>query len=177
MLIESSTVIPLLKRITPQIHRDMRGEFVETFSLKTHIFQKEDGAVIEFLEDDISVSKKNVLRGLHGDRKTWKLIQCLCGSLYFVVVDMRPNSSAFLKWEAFRLDDQIRQQVLVPAGCVNGYLTLSEQCIFGYKQSAYYSGAGQQLSVRWNDPKLKIEWPVSDPVLSERDATAPLLSL
>src|SRR5690348_6952327 len=89
MKIEQSIKVNDLKTITPYIFNDFRGEFLETFNKKDYIFYSVDGATIDFIEDDISVSRRGVLRGLHGDEKTWKLIQCLHGEIYYVVVDMR----------------------------------------------------------------------------------------
>lgn len=172
MNIKDSTVIPGLKVITPEVFHDFRGEYVETYNARTYKFQDLAGRPVEFVEDDISMSRQNVLRGLHGDQKTWKLIQCLWGAFYYVVADMRRSSPGYLKWECFTLSDRNRTQVLVPAGCANGHLVLSEQCIFSYKQSQHYSGMSQQFTVRWNDPALGVYWPVREPVLSQRDSGA-----
>lgn len=161
-----------LKIIQPKVFYDFRGEVLESFSEDSYIFQDMDGHPIQFVEDDFSVSNQNVLRGLHGDSKTWKLLQCLSGQIYLVVVDMRKDSPTYLNWEAFTLNEKNRIQVLVPAGCANGHLVISERCIFSYKQSQYYSGMQKQFTVRWNDPKLNIFWPVHNPVLSERDSNA-----
>ena len=172
MKISESTKIPGLRVITPEVFHDFRGEFVETYSAKTYQFQDCSGQPIAFVEDDISVSRQHVLRGLHGDANTWKLIHCLFGALYYVVVDMRKGSPCYRRWESFDLNDQNRKQVLVPAGCANGHLVLSDKCIFSYKQSQHYSGMQNQFTVRWNDPKLKIFWPVPQPLLSHRDQGA-----
>jgi dTDP-4-dehydrorhamnose 3,5-epimerase len=176
MKISSSSVISDLVTISVPIHYDYRGEYVETFRADTYEFRDRDGASIKFVEDDISVSRRNVLRGLHGDAKTWKLIQCLWGEFYYVVADMRKDSPTYLRWQSFVLNDRNRMQVLVPAGCANGHLVLSEKAIFSYKQSQYYSGMSTQFTVRWDDPKLGIHWPVREPILSERDAGAAPLS-
>lgn len=175
MEITESTKIADLKVVTPCVFHDFRGEYVETFSAKRYEFFDSDGRQIEFVEDDISVSRQNVLRGLHGDVKTWKLIQCLYGEFYYVVVDMRKDSETYLNWEAFAVNDKNRKQVLVPAGCANGHLCLSEKCIFSYKQSQYYQSADEQFTVRWDDPKLKIYWPIKNPILSQRDSSAQFL--
>ncbi|MCC7359392.1 MAG: dTDP-4-dehydrorhamnose 3,5-epimerase family protein [Anaerolineales bacterium] len=175
MHIQVSRVIADLKLITPDIHYDYRGEYVETFSRRGYDFHDAAGQPIEFVEDDISVSRRHVLRGLHGDSRTWKLIQCLQGEFYYVVADLRRGSPSYRRWESFILNDRNRRQVLVPAGCANGHLVLSDTCIFSYKQSQYYSGAHDQFTVRWNDPFLNIHWPIQNPLLSERDSTAPLL--
>ena len=175
MQIKESQKISDLKIITPYIFHDFRGEYVETFSKKDYLFTDSNGSSVDFVEDDISVSKHGVLRGLHGDAKTWKLIQCLIGEIYVVVVDMRKDSPTYLNWEAFAVNEKNRIQILIPAGCANGHLCLSEKCIFSYKQSQYYSGMENQFTVRWDDPRLQIFWPINNPMISVRDASAKLL--
>jgi dTDP-4-dehydrorhamnose 3,5-epimerase len=176
MKISTSAKIPGLRVITPDVFYDFRGEFVETYRLETYRFDDLNGQPVRFIEDDISVSRRHVLRGLHGDAKTWKLVQCVQGAIYYVVADLRKESNGYLQWESFALNEQNRQQVLVPAGCANGHLVLSESCVFTYKQSEYYSGMRHQFTVRWDDPKLGIFWPVRQPMLSERDASAAYLT-
>jgi dTDP-4-dehydrorhamnose 3,5-epimerase len=175
MEIAESTKIYGLKIVTPYVFHDFRGEYVETFSTQRYEFYNRQGKRIEFVEDDISVSRQNVLRGLHGDNRTWKFIQCLYGELYFVVVDMRKDSPTYLNWESFAVNDRNRKQILVPAGCANGHLCLSEKCIFSYKQSQYYDGSEKQFTVRWDDPKLNIYWPIRNPILSNRDSSVHFL--
>lgn len=170
-----SSKIPGLKLLQPDTFQDFRGEYVETFTKRAYQFEDLDDKPIDFVEDDISVSIRHCLRGLHGDEKTWKLIQCLAGSFYIVVADMRKNRSTYLQWEAFTLNEKNRQQLLVPAGCANGHLVMSERCIFSYKQNQYYSGANNQMTVRWDEPKLGIFWPIEKPILSERDGQAGFL--
>ena len=172
MKIIESSKINTLKTIVPDVFYDFRGEYVETFNEMKYNFFDNQGVQVKFIEDDISMSRQNVLRGLHGDSKTWKLIQCLHGEFYYVVVDMRKDSTTYLNWEAFTLNEKNRSQVLVPAGCANGHLVISEKCIFSYKQSQYYSGMNNQFTVRWNDPDLNIYWPIVNPILSERDSLA-----
>lgn len=153
------------------IFTDHRGTFVETFNIDEY---KDKGIKIKFLRDCISTSRKNVLRGIHYDDKTWKLIQCMCGEIFFVVVDMRPYSSQYLKWQSFILSDQNRRQVLVPPNFGNGHLVLSESCIFHYKMSEYYDPANE-IILKWDDPKAGISWPIKNPILSERDKNAKYL--
>ena len=145
--------------------QDHRGYYVETYN--EELYQK-NGIGVKFLQDDISVSKKNVLRGIHGDSKTDKLISCLWGEFFFVVIDGRPNSPHFGKWESFTLSAQNRRQVFVPAGYGNGHCVTSDWAIFHYKQSTYYDPDGQ-FTYKWNDPRFNIAWPVKDPVVSKRD--------
>ncbi|MEM9557402.1 MAG: dTDP-4-dehydrorhamnose 3,5-epimerase [Acidobacteriota bacterium] len=170
--ITDSTIVPGLKVLRPSIFEDHRGQYVETFNVRDYRFLDDDGAPLQWLEDDISVSHAGVLRGLHGDRRTWKLVQCLRGEILLAVVDMRAASPAHRRWQSLRLDDRARRQVLIPAGCANGHYAFAD-CIFSYKQTQLYRGAEHQFTVRWNDPSLGIEWPTDDPVLSVRDAAAP----
>lgn len=175
MRVDDSSIIPDLKLIRPEVHHDFRGEFAEVWSAAAYRFEDAAGEELAFVEDDISVSARSTLRGLHGDRVTWKLFQCVHGAVYAVVVDMREGSPGHLRWDAFPLNGRNRWQLLIPAGCVTGHLVLEDRSVCTYKQSRPYSGAEGQMSVRWSDPQLGIHWPVSDPILSRRDATAPLL--
>jgi len=152
--------------IEPDVFEDHRGTYVETYNIEDY---EKNNIKINFLRDDISSSYKNVLRGIHYDNITWKLIQCMHGEIYFVVVNMQKDSLQYLKWEAFNLTSKNRRQVLVPPGFGNGHLVLSGQCIFHYKMSEYYD-PGNEKGVKWDDPKLNIPWPVKDPVLSEKDS-------
>lgn len=149
----------------PTIYEDFRGTYVETYN--EELYQKA-GIPVRFVQDDISVSAHHVLRGIHGDGVTWKLVSCLHGKFYLAVVNWDETSPQFGKWESFVLSDQNRLQVLIPPKFGNGHLVLSDTAIFHYKQSAYYDRAGQ-FTLKWNDPKLNIFWPVQNPILSPRD--------
>ena len=173
MRVDDSTAIPGLRRIEPDVFRDERGEFVETWNDGDYAFEREDGAPLVFREDDLSLSRAGVLRGLHGDRRTWKLVQCAHGALHAVVADLRPESGAYLRWEPFELTAANRLQLLIPPGCATGVVALADPSLMLYKQSERYAGAEGQFTVRWDDPALGIDWPVARPLLSERDAGAP----
>lgn len=151
--------------ITLDVFKDHRGEYVETYNEELY---RKHGIDIKFIQDDISVSRKNVLRGVHGDAETWKLISCLYGAFYLAVLNCDTESADFGKWQSFELSDKNRQQVLVPPKYGNGHLVLSEQAIFHYKQSTYYNPKGQ-FTCRWNDPRFNIVWPVTNPIMSKRD--------
>ena len=159
------TTIDGVLTIVPDIFEDYRGYYVETYNRAAYVAA---GIDVEFLQDDISSSRRHVLRGLHGDNVTWKLVSCLMGELYLAVLDCRPDSPDRGKWQGFTISDRNRMQVLVPPGCANGHLVLSERGIFHYKQSAYYS-PGKQFTVRWDDPSHDLWWPVTTPILSPRD--------
>jgi dTDP-4-dehydrorhamnose 3,5-epimerase len=151
--------------IEPDVFEDHRGEYIETYN---EALYRENGITPSFVQDDISVSSKHVLRGIHGDTTTWKLISCHYGRFYLVVVDCNLQSTDFGKWESFVLSDRNRQQVLVPPFFGNGHLVLSDLAIFHYKQSTYYDRQGQ-FTYRWDDPKFKVWWPVKSPIVSIRD--------
>lgn len=152
-------------QIFPDIFKDFRGQFAETYNKELY---KKNGININFAQDDICLSKKNVLRGIHGDNETWKLLSCLYGKLYFVVVNCDKKSKDFGKWQSFILSDVKRQQILVPPKYGNAYLVLSKEAIFSYKQSTYYK-PGRQFTYKWDDPRFNIKWPIKNPILSKRD--------
>jgi dTDP-4-dehydrorhamnose 3,5-epimerase len=144
---------------------DHRGEYVETYNERDY---QAAGIDVRFVQDDYSISSKHVLRGLHGDSETWKLISCPYGKLYLVVVNCTESSPDFGRWDAFVLSDRNHRQVLIPPHFGNGHLVLSDIAIFGYKQSTYYDPK-TQFSYKWNDPKFNIWWPIQNPILSRRD--------
>jgi len=109
-----------------------------------------------------------VLKGIHGDNETWKLVSCPHGKFYLVVVNCDTGSKNFGLWQSFVLSDANRLQVLVPPKYGNGHLILSDLAIFHYKQSTYYNPTGQ-FTYRWDDPKFNIWWPIKNPILSRRD--------
>lgn len=149
----------------PTIFEDFRGYYVETYNQDLY---KKEGIAPDFIQDDISVSSRFVLRGIHGDSVTWKLISCLMGKFYLVVVNWDKTSKQYGQWESFLLSDQNRLQVLVPPKFGNGHVVLSDQAIFHYKQTTNYDRQGQ-FTILWNDPALAIWWPISNPLLSRRD--------
>lgn len=151
--------------VKPEAFEDHRGAYVEIYNEDLY---REKGIDVKFVQDDVSISSRNVLRGIHGDDVTWKLISCLHGKFYLVVVNRDKSSPQFGQWDSFVLSDSNRHQVLVPPKFGNGHLVLSEQAIFHYKQSTYYDRAGQ-FTIAWNDPKVNVWWPIKDPVLSPRD--------
>jgi len=167
MKINSSVILNEVKIISPNIFYDYRGEYVETWNSEAY-----SQFNVEFKQDDVSVSIKNTLRGLHGDYETWKLVQCLYGSLLLAIVDARPESKNYLKYDLISINDKNRTQVLIPPGFANGHLVMTNFGIFSYKQSTLYSGANNQFTIRWNDPKINIDWPINNPILSSRDRNA-----
>jgi dTDP-4-dehydrorhamnose 3,5-epimerase len=167
--IEKSKILKEVIIFTPTVSEDNRGTIFTTYS--KDIYNKYLPYGLEFIHDKFAESKNKVLRGLHGDKKTWKLITCIYGDIYEVVVDMRLNSSTYLKWDAFELNNKNKKQILVPPDFVNGYCVLSDYAVFHYKLAyeGEYFDVGQQNVVKWNDERLKINWPVKNPILQARD--------
>lgn len=149
----------------PTRFEDFRGVYVETYNRRLY---EEAGINVDFMQDDISMSARGVLRGIHGDQKTWKLVTCLYGRFYLAVVNWDESSPQYRKWTSFTLSDRLYQQVLIPPKFGNGHVVLSDSAIFHYKQSSYYDRAGQ-FTIKWDDPQVGIWWPVKKPMLSQRD--------
>lgn len=164
-----SKVIPDLIIIKPSVNWDLRGNIYTSYNHQ--LFEGLTGMNLNFVHDKFAFSKMNVLRGMHGDSKTWKLVSCVHGKLYEVVADMRYESPTYKKWDSFILDSDDYSQVLIPPGFVNGYYVLGDEAVFHYKLAyeGEYIDAGEQLTIAWNDPALGIKWPCSDPVLQARD--------
>lgn len=155
-----------VKLITPPtVFEDFRGSYVEIYN---HELYHAAGITQPFIQDDISTSTRHVLRGLHGDARTWKLVSCLYGKFYLVVLDLDEASPTHGQWTSFTLSDTNRKQVLIPPHHGNGHLVMSETAIFHYKQTTDYDRAGQ-FTVMWDDPRYRMFWPVKDPILSVRD--------
>lgn len=165
MLEVTQTKLPGVLLIKPTAFEDHRGYYLETYNYDIY---HQNGVAVDFVQDDVSVSSRHVLRGLHGDEETWKLVSCLYGRFYLVVVNCDQSSKDFGQWQAFTLSDTNRWQVLIPPRHGNGHLVLSEKAIFHYKQSTYYNPKGQ-FTYKWDDPRFKIWWPVKNPILSQRD--------
>jgi dTDP-4-dehydrorhamnose 3,5-epimerase len=150
----------------PTIFEDFRGYYVETYNQDIY---RQAGIDIEFKQDDISVSRQHTLRGIHGDQDTWKLVSCLQGTFYLLVVNNDPASAQYKQWQGFTLSETNRLQVLIPPKFGNGHLVLSEWATFHYKQNTNYNRAGQ-FTLFWNDPAFNFWWPLKEPlIISQRD--------
>ena len=156
-------IFPEVKKSQPDSFEDFRGELYTLFKQEEH--------ELVFNHDKVSVSRQNVLRGMHGDSKSWKLITCLSGVVYLVVIDNRPESPNYLKWDSIVLSETNRKQVLVPPMFANGHLVLSDTAVFFYKWSypGEYPDVKDQFTLKWNDPKVNVHWPIDNPILSKRD--------
>lgn len=163
------TSLPGVLLITPRIFRDPRGSFQETFNLRTMV---EAGLPAHWAQDNFSVSRKNVLRGIHYQtiHPQGKLVRVAFGAVLDVVVDLRRSSPTFGRHVAVELSGDNGHMLWIPEGFGHSFLTLSEEAGFAYKVTDYYSAAGER-TILWNDPDLAIEWPVSaaDVIVSEKD--------
>lgn len=151
--------------IKHDVFEDHRGEYVEIYN--EELFKKND-ILVNFVQDDISMSSKGVLRGIHSDKNAWKLVSCLLGRFYLVVVNCDSMSSNFGKWESFTLSEKNRKQVLIPPNHGVAHLAISEKIMFHYKQTSYYDRASQ-ATYKYDDSRFKIWWPIKNPILSRRD--------
>ena len=154
-----------VKLIIPERFEDHRGSYMEIYdSKKFNSACKE----INFVQDDISISNKGVLRGLHGDWRTTKLVTVLNGTGYALIADNRKQSPTYGQWQSFTLSRQNKHQLLLPAGIGNSVLSLEDNMIYYYKQNTHFVD-GQQFTIKWNDPDWNFWWPIKNPILSMRD--------
>ncbi len=169
----SKTELEGVKIFEPTIFGDSRGYFLETFKAPKY---RECGLDQDFAQDNLSISRKGALRGLHlqNPNQQGKLVMVLSGAVLDVAVDVRVGSPAFGRHVAVVLDDKTHRQLWIPRGFAHGFLVLSEEARFLYKCDALYD-RGSEMSIRWNDPELSIDWGLEHPLLSEKDAAAPLL--
>ncbi|MZG30730.1 MAG: dTDP-4-dehydrorhamnose 3,5-epimerase [Nitrospinae bacterium] len=159
--------------IEPTVHLDSRGRFFESFRKDKYLAM---GIKDEFVQENQSLSSKNVLRGLHYREapEQAKLVRVVKGEVFDVVVDIRKDSPTFGNWQGFNLSDANCLQLYVPVGFAHGFCVLSDEAEFLYKVTQYYS-AEKEKGIMWNDPDIGIDWPVSDPILSDKDQQNPLL--
>ena len=158
--------------IKPTLSTDLRGNIWTSFlndKIETLLPKN-----IKFVHDKFSLSKNNVLRGIHGDYKSWKLVTCVYGDIQQVVVDFREGSSTFLSWESFSVNRDNQLILLIPPKVGNAYYVKSNEAVYHYKYAydGKYADVDQQFSVKWNDKNLRIKWISDTPILSDRDLKA-----
>lgn len=164
--------------VEPKVFGDSRGYFMEVFSERN--FRAATGLDVHFVQDNESMSSKGVLRGLHFQKSPYaqsKLVRVVRGSVYDVAVDLRAGSPTFGKYVSVVLSGENKRMFYIPEGFAHGFLTLEDNTVFQYKCGAFYEPSSEG-SVRWNDPRIGVEWPMADGerLLSEKDRKAPLLS-
>lgn len=166
-------LIPGVLRISPTVFKDDRGSFLETWQKKRYA---EFGIPKDFVQDNLSVSSKNVLRGLHFQKEhpQGKLITVLKGKIFDVVADIRKDSPTFGKWTGTYLSSENFDQLWIPPGLAHGFLVCSEEVLFNYKCTDYYYPEDEG-AILWSDPSLAVKWPLEgEPVLSPKDEKASL---
>lgn len=165
--------LPEVLLITPDVFRDDRGRFLETWRESEYVAL----GIGPFVQDNVSVSRRGVLRGLHfqSPRAQGKLVYALRGTVFDVAVDVRAGSPTFGRWVGSELSGDNHRQLYIPAGFAHGFVTLTDDVVFGYKCTDYYVPE-VELAIRWNDPALSIAWPVDDPIVAPRDEAAALLA-
>jgi dTDP-4-dehydrorhamnose 3,5-epimerase len=159
--------------VEPELFEDARGCFLEGYRRSRYAAA---GMRAEFVQDNLSLSRRGVLRGLHlqHPRAQTKLVQVLEGEVFDVALDARVGSPGFGRWVGVLLSGDNRHQLYIPEGFAHGFCVLSERALFAYKCSAEYSPA-DEITIRWDDPALGIAWPLREVELSPRDAAAPAL--
>ena len=164
MVIFSDKKLKEVKYFKINTFEDFRGQ-IWTF------WQKNYFKNINFNLDKFTSSKKNVLRGFHGDKKSWRLVTCIKGEVLNVIVDFRPKSINYLKYTTFKLNDKNKTSVLIPPMFLNSWLCLSSDALYAYKWAfkGKYVDSNEQISVKWNDPRVDFKWPIKRPILSKRD--------
>lgn len=166
-----------VKLLQPRVFVDDRGHFFESYNAET--FAAETGHSVSFVQDNESRSIRHVLRGLHYQvppRAQGKLVRCVKGAVWDVVVDIRQSSETFGRWFGTELTEENHTQLWIPAGFAHGFIVVSEEAVVFYKTTDHYAPECDR-SIRWNDPAIGIDWPLpGEPALSEKDAKAPLLA-
>jgi dTDP-4-dehydrorhamnose 3,5-epimerase len=167
------TKLPGVFVVEPKVFGDERGFFMETWHVERY---REAGLPSRFVQDNLSFSRRSVLRGLHFQNpdQQGKLVYVLQGEVYDVAVDIRVGSPTFGEWVAATLSSENKRQLYIPEGFAHGFLVTSDAALFAYKCTAKYN-AKAEASVLWNDLEIGIEWPDVAPVVSEKDRAAPTL--
>jgi len=168
--IKESDLIKDIWIITPSISRDLRGNIWSSF-----IKEKVENLLpknLIFNHDKFSTSKKNVLRGIHGDYNSWKLVTCVSGKIQQVIVDLRLNSSTYKKYQEFFIGEDNFQLILIPPNMGNAYLVRSPNAVYHYKLAyeGEYNDIDQQFTLKWDDKSIGIKWMSESPILSVRDS-------
>lgn len=167
--------IPDLIIIEPLVFKDKRGFFMEVYSYRD--FEK-NGIKEKFVQDNHSRSIRDVLRGLHFQVEPFaqsKLIRCIRGEIFDVAVDIRPNSPTFKRWFGVILSESNMKMFYIPKGFAHGFVVLSDVAEVEYKVDNFYSPEHER-GIIWNDPEIGINWPVQNPILSEKDMSLPQIS-
>lgn len=171
----NGTKLPQIKVVQPSVYHEQRGSISTTYHSDYYdrilpVGERNEG--LEFKHDRFSKSRQNVLRGLHYDEKTWKMVNCIHGKIYLVVLDLRPKQPNYGKWESFILSPETATQVLIPPMFANGHYVFEDDSIFSYKMAykGEFNDVDKQKTIKWNSTEFNIEWPCTNPIISKRDA-------
>jgi len=169
----SETKLPGVLIFEPKVFSDDRGFFLETWSQQRY---HEAGISSPFVQDNVSLSQKGTLRGLHFQHPhgQGKLVQVLSGEIMDAAIDIRLGSPTFGQWVSVILSQSNHKQVYIPPGFAHGFCVISDTAIFAYKCTDYYDPSAEG-GVIWNDPDIGIRWPIENPILSAKDARCPRL--
>ena len=169
----TATKLPEVKLISPDVFHDHRGFFIETFQCDRYATK---GIGHRFVQDNLSFSKRGILRGMHLQypHPQGKLVYVLQGEVFDVAVDVRVGSPTFGQWVGEVISAENKRQLWVPEGFAHGFCVTSETALFVYKCTDFYNRA-TEISLRWDDPDVGIDWPISNPELADKDAQAPCL--
>jgi dTDP-4-dehydrorhamnose 3,5-epimerase len=169
----TETELPGILLIEPKVFGDARGFFMETWSRSRYA---EAGIPVDFVQDNISLSQRGVLRGLHFQKPNTqgKLVYVLQGEVFDVAVDIRVGSPHFGRWVGVTLSEDNKRQLYIPPGFAHGFCVTSEEVLFAYKCTDVYNPAAEG-TVRWDDPDIGIAWPVNATQVSDKDRVGPLL--
>ena len=153
-----------VKLLEPDFYEDFRGHYWTIY--------KEDNSGLRFNHDKATISRKNSLRGIHGDFSTTKMISCLSGEVYCVIVDNRKTSKTYNQWRWIMLTDTNKKSIILPPGVGLSYLVMSDSATVLYKLAyeGSYQDVGEQFTILWNDKNLDIFWPIDKPILQQRDS-------
>jgi dTDP-4-dehydrorhamnose 3,5-epimerase len=167
------TALPGVTIVEPNVFGDSRGYFMETWNRDRY---RAAGLPGVFAQDNVSLSRRGVLRGLHFQNpyEQGKLVYVLEGEVFDVAVDVRPGSPTFAQWVGVTISSENKRQLYVPPGYAHGFCVISELAVFAYKCTEVYHPETER-TIRWNDPEIAVEWPVKNPTVSDRDSRAPLL--
>ena len=168
------TILEGLLVVVPRVFKDSRGFFMETYSKPAYT---DAGIRDEFVQDNVSFSRKGVVRGLHfqNPNAQGKLVYVLQGEVFDVAVDIRKNSSTFGRWHGEYLSSANFRQLWIPEGFAHGFCVVSDSALLAYKCTNVYAPQNEG-TIRWDDPDIGIDWPAISPEISEKDAAAPFLS-
>lgn len=166
--------VPDVLLVEPTVFGDGRGFFMETYSAQRYA---DAGMADVFVQDNVSLSRRGVLRGLHLQHPNaqGKLVSVLRGEVFDVAVDVRVGSPTYGRWVGELLSSDNKRQLYVPPGFAHGFVVTSDEALFAYKCTAYYD-PGAELSLRWDDPDVGVTWPAIEVTLSDRDRRAPTLA-